>query len=318
MIYLLPHKPSMNISQNFSDTIAQIYIICVYIPIYLQLGRLCLRYKRKPTILWKVNPNFPYGGLICPKSFIVEKFLQKKENNAYFTKTLAIPVSDTLSARINRVQAFIQEEHVAYPLILKPDDGVGGVGLKFVHNKKALESALREIKKDYVAQEYVSWQNEFSIFFIKHPSQKKGKIRSLTRRSTTKKAEEPELIIPGRKIVCEDESNLITAKITNIFNEISNIPWFYFGRFDIRVKDVQKFLTEGKDFTILEVNVWAHSIALHAFDVRYGWTKRYRIFFDQLRYAFQIADQNANVKSPHHQQHFKDFLKKFMGIFNNS
>ena len=158
------------LSQKFSDTIAQIYIICVYIPIYMQLGRLCLRYKRKPTILWKVNPDFPYGGLICPKSLIVEKFLQKKENSNFFTKTLAIPVSDPLSKRISKVETFIEEEHVKYPIILKPDDGIGGVGLKFIHNKKELEKALNEIKKDYVVQEYIGWQNEFSVFFIKHPN----------------------------------------------------------------------------------------------------------------------------------------------------
>ena len=51
----------MNIHQKFSNSIAQIYIICVYLPIYAELGLLCLHYKRKPTILRKVNPTFPYG-----------------------------------------------------------------------------------------------------------------------------------------------------------------------------------------------------------------------------------------------------------------
>ena len=311
-------KFRMNLSQKFSDTIAQIYIICVYIPIYMQIGRLCLRYKRKPTILWKVNPDFPYGGLICPKSLIVEKFLQKEENIDFFTKTLAIPASDDLSQKISKVEKFIQEEHLNYPIILKPDDGIGWVGLKFIDNKKELEKALNEIKKDYVAQEYVPRQDEFSVFFIKHPNQKEWGIWSFTKRYTVKDTEDPELIIPGRRIICSDESELVTQKMEDIFNEISDISWFHFGRFDIRVKDVETFLAEGKGFTILEVNVGAHSIALHAFDRRYGRAKRYRIFFEQLRYAFEIADKNADIQTPYPQQHLKEFLKKFMAIFSNS
>ena len=305
----------MKINQKFSNAIAQIYIICVYIPIYLQLGRLCLRYKRKPTILWKVNPFFPYGGLICPKSLIVDKFLEKKENKAFFTKTLPLSTSDSLEKRISKTEQFIKVENLHYPLIIKPDDGIGGVGVKFINNKKELEIALDGIKKDYVLQEYVAWNDEFSVFFIKHPSHKEGKIWSLTKRYTAKHANDPELIIPGRKIICEDKSHLITPRINQVFNAIADIEWFYFWRFDIRVKDIEKFLSEGKDFTILEVNVWAHSIALHALDKQYGWSKRYKIFYDQLRYAFQIADQNADISWPYPQQSFKEFLKKFVGIF---
>lgn len=265
-----------------------------------------------------MNPDFPYGGLICPKSLIVDKFLQKEGNELFFTKTLPIATSDALAKKISKVEQFMKEEAISYPIILKPDDGIGGVGLKLITNKKELELALSEIKKDYVAQEYVARQNEFSVFFIKHPNQRAWGIWSFTKRYTVKDAEDPELIIPGRRIICKDESELITQKVEDIFNQIGDIPWFHFGRFDIRIKNVETFLKEAKDFTILEVNVGAHSIALHAFDRRYGWTKRYRIFFEQLRYAFEIADHNAEIASPYPKQHFKDFLKKFMGIFNNS
>ena len=305
----------MNIHKRFSNSIAQIYIICVYIPIYIQLGRLCLQYKKRPTILRKVNPKFPYGGLICPKSLIVEKFLEKEENKNYFTKTLALPAENTLQEKIRKVENFIQEYHLHYPIILKPDDGIGGVGLKFIHEKDELNSAISKLKKNYVLQEYISRSNEFSIFFIKQPGELSGRIRSMTRRYSIKKAQDPELMIPERKIICKDESQLVTPAINHIFNTISDIPWFYFGRFDIRVKDVEKFLSEGKDFTILEVNVGAHSIALHAFDKKYGRFKRYRIFFDQLRFAFEIANQNAETLADHPHQNFTEFLKKFIGIF---
>jgi hypothetical protein len=66
----------------------------------------------------------------------------------------------------------------------------------------------------------------------------------------------------------------------------------------------------------MEVNVGAHSIALHAFDRKYGRAQRYKILFNQLKFAFEIARENKHL-SLYPKQNFKEFLQGFARIFKH-
>ena len=235
------------------------------------------------------------------------------EFEKFFCKTLTIYSKDSLDQKIKTTQNFIKQQKLHYPLILKPDDGIGGIGLQFIEDEKKLIESLESLKKDYILQEYVSRPLELSVFFIKHPSQQ-GKIWSITRRYTVKENNEPELMIPTRRIICKDESHLINPILEKRFNALSDIDGFYFGRFDIRVQDMHIFTSQWTWFKIIEVNVGAHSMALHAFDSKYGWMQRYKILSDQLKFAFDIAEKNRSLPWYPHQS-FRDFLQWFLKIF---
>jgi hypothetical protein len=116
-------------------------------------------------------------------------------------------------------------------------------------------------------------------------------------------------MIPTRKIIYKDESALINSVLEKRFESIGDIPGFYFGRFDLRIEDRGKFLSQATGFKIMEVNVGVHSMAIHAFDCKYGWIKRYRILFDQLYLAFAIARANVQVKPSYPDQNLKKFLQ---------
>ena len=306
----------MKIRKNLRNSIYEIYIICLYIPIYIRLFLYCLKHKNSPTILWKVNPTFPYGWLVCKKTTIWEKFQVNKQSfEKFFCKTLTICAKNTYLQKVKKIQIYIKKEKIQYPLILKPDDGVGWIGLWFIENEKSLLTALKTIKKEYILQEYIARPLELSVFFIKYPWQK-GKIRSLTRRYTIKKSDDPELMIPTRRIIYKDESHFITTILEDRFNSISDIDGFYFGRFDIRVKDMNTFISKWAWFKIIEVNVGAHSMALQAFDNKYGWVQRYKIFFNQLKFAFDIAKKNEHTPA-YGKQNVREFIQSFMKIFQN-
>lgn len=305
----------MKIGKSLRGFIYTTYIICFYIPIYLRLFFYCLKYKTKPTILWKLNPWFPYGGLLGTKSSILEKFRHSnQEFERFFCTSCFVRAKDSLTQRKEKVQKFLGN-HAHYPLILKPDDGIGGIGLQYIEDEKTLIVALNAIKKDHILQEYIDRPLELSIFFIKHPG-KEWKIWSITRRYTLKGKDEPELIIPTRKTVCKDESHCINSVLEERFNGLSQVEGFYFGRFDIRVKDMQDFVSQWVWFKIIEVNVGAHSMALHAFDDKYSWSQRYQILFDQLKFAFEIARENANEVT-HPDQNLGEFFQWFFKIFKN-
>jgi hypothetical protein len=175
---------------------------------------------------------------------ILKKFQSHAPGAPFFAQTLLLSSTDTPQKNLKNIEIFIKKHNLHYPLIVKPDDGVGGVGLHFIKDEQELHTVLSSLKKDYVLQEYVSRPHEFAVFYTREPGQARGRIRSITRRYTIKKEQDPELMIPTRKIICKDESHLITPALTEVFNDISKVEGFYFGRFDIRIEDINTFCSQ--------------------------------------------------------------------------
>ncbi|MEI7562254.1 MAG: ATP-grasp domain-containing protein [bacterium] len=104
------------------------------------------------------------------KTTIREHFQVNKEAfDTFFCKTLALSATSTPKQRIQEAHHYIQLHHLHYPLILKPNDGVGGLGLLFIQNTAELNTALQTVQKDYILQEYIPRPLELSVFFVKHP-----------------------------------------------------------------------------------------------------------------------------------------------------
>ena len=86
-------------------------------------------------------------------------------------------------------------------------------------------------------------------------------------------------------------------KLNNVFDHISKqIPGFYYGRYDLRVKNIED-LCEGKNIFIMELNGLTADAA-HIFDPHYKLRDAYKTQIKQCNISFQIAKQNlkAGVK----------------------
>ncbi len=191
-----------------------------------------------------------------------------------------------------------------------------------IQDEPMLISRIDNIQEDFIVQEYIDRKYELGIFYIKYPDKKEGEIRWITNKNIiTRNKKDPKLVIPSNEVIYKDESEKINRELEDIFNAISDIEWFYFGRFDIRVKDMKEFFAKGKDFKILEVNVGAHDIALQAFDPKYNIWERYSILFEQLRIAFAIAKKNVHILPKEtlsqERKEFKKFIEKNIKIFKN-
>jgi hypothetical protein len=68
------------------------------------------------------------------------------------------------------------------------------------------------------------------------------------------------------------------------------IPGFYFGRFDIRFRDLESF-QRGEAFTIIEVN-GAGAEATHIWDPNAELSDAYRTLFEQFAILFRIGNTN--------------------------
>ena len=287
--------------------------IFLYVPMAVLLEKYCIENKVSPAVLLKTNPAFSFSGLICAKTEIFKKFLKKRKNARFFAVMEKIEAKNPTKLRLKKLLKFIKHKRLKYPLIIKPDKGFAGVGLALVKNENHLIRAVSSMEEDYVLQEYSNYPYQMAVFFIRNPGEKRGRIWSLTRISFLNDGDKsPKLIVPSTKRLYSDESRRITPALERIFNDISGIGGFYFGRFDIKVKNINAFIKTGKGFKILEVNVGPNAIALHAFDKKYSIIKQYSILNDQLVYAFNIARKNArHLSHSRLDREFKDFWTKY-------
>jgi len=68
---------------------------------------------------------------------------------------------------------------LAYPIVLKPNQGQRGSGVAVVRSADALERALARSSVDTIVQEYISGP-EFGVFYYRYPAEPAGRIFSIT------------------------------------------------------------------------------------------------------------------------------------------
>lgn len=89
-------------------------------------------------------------------------------------------------------------------------------------------------------------------------------------------------------------NHLISLEMEGVFDEISRqIPGFYFGRFDIKIKNLSDLYT-GENIKIMELN-GANSEPAHIYDPRMPIHKAYSFLFRHWEKLYQISVQNHRL-----------------------
>ena len=91
--------------------------------------------------------------------------------------------------------------------------------------------------------------------------------------------------------IFKDGLHVLTPALSARIDEIAqSLPQYYFGRFDIRFRDLESF-QRGEGFLIVEIN-GAGAEATHIWDADAALSDAYRTLFDQYRILFRIGDIN--------------------------
>ncbi|MGC9451482.1 MAG: VTT domain-containing protein [Oceanipulchritudo sp.] len=134
-----------------------------------------IRYRR-PTLFAAANPCMPHGGFLGEsKSAILESLQGAGE---------ALPQWRRISggdpdSRLRAFREAMKDLALGYPVVLKPDEGQRGAGVKVV---KSEEEAVRWLESTWSAailQEFIPG-SEYGVFYIRRPSEQKGGIFSIT------------------------------------------------------------------------------------------------------------------------------------------
>ncbi len=145
-----------------------------YPPVVIWVAWLALRY-RSATLFTAANPAMPAGGFIG-------------ESKADILDGLAAPqvaryrrLSGSWSAdrQISEVRDFLGQQGLELPVVLKPDAGQRGTGVKIAHSWEEVEEYCRLATMDFLVQEFVPGP-EYGIFYVRSPAQTDGEVFSIT------------------------------------------------------------------------------------------------------------------------------------------
>ena len=145
-----------------------------YAPVVAQWICLGLRYgdMSLPTA---ANPTIETGGLCGEsKSDILDL--------AGETARLWIAPWLVFTAGVDDAVMLANESGFGWPVVLKPDIGCNGTGVKLIANADALRMAIPFYPHGVrlMLQRYVPEQGEAGLFYIRHPGEAHGRVTSLT------------------------------------------------------------------------------------------------------------------------------------------
>jgi membrane protein DedA with SNARE-associated domain len=146
-----------------------------YLPVVPWIVYLMARH-RSATVFTAANPTIPSGGFVGEsKTEILEGLRASGKTVAEY---VALPAGESLLQRLQAAQAF--QATYGFPIVLKPDVGERGSGVRVIRTWQELEGLLGEtLGEAMLLQRYVEGL-EFGVFYYRYPGEEQGRIFAIT------------------------------------------------------------------------------------------------------------------------------------------
>lgn len=145
----------------------------IYIPLSWMWIYLAFR-NRSLYFFNYTNPSISYGGLVmCSKKEIYDLI-----PSGWIPKTLKFKHRES----VKKISSAIEQYQMSFPLVLKPDIGLKGLGVHFIDNYSQLEKEVKNLDSDYLIQEKIPYKNEVGIFYVRYPNEKDGFCTGMVRK----------------------------------------------------------------------------------------------------------------------------------------
>jgi membrane protein DedA with SNARE-associated domain len=155
--------------------------ILFYLPVAIQWILLGI-YHRSITLPTAANPFIEAGGLWGEsKSELLNQIAPKFQNWVASFVTIirsAQNSDDDYALAITK----IDQAGITFPLVVKPDIGWQGYGVRLLQSDTELRSYIASypLNRTIIIQKYVPFFGEAGVFYVRIPGQEKGYIPSLT------------------------------------------------------------------------------------------------------------------------------------------
>jgi membrane protein DedA with SNARE-associated domain len=162
-----------------------------YAPVAAWVAALAVRY-RSLSVLTACNPGIADGGFVGESKF---EILQKLPPEVTIP---AVPLSQgTATRNVESARAAMLLNGWSWPVVIKPDIGQRGTGVRLIRGTRQLEDYLARSHGDLLLQLYHDGPYEAGIFYYRFPEQPHGRIFSITDKQF------PAIIGDGRSTIAE-------------------------------------------------------------------------------------------------------------------
>lgn len=148
-----------------------------YLPVAANYLRLAVRH-RGFTVSTAANPGIFSGGLVGESKWATLSDLQ--QTSPEFTVGTWLIDAPTPQERIRRFDQLRSGRHLDFPLILKPDVGQRGAGVRRVHSASDAHALLAGATGRILLQRLAPGPLEAGIFYYRHPGAPRGRIFAIT------------------------------------------------------------------------------------------------------------------------------------------
>lgn len=144
------------------------------------LWRGLFRY-RNPLLFTASNPAMPHGGVIGERKSTILKGLAGA--GEAIARWEFIPAGE-VDYRWGRLADFRRRLDLGWPLVLKPDAGQRGLGVRIVRSEEEARGALERFAGPLIVQEYIGGR-EYGLFYARVPGEAAGRLISITDKRMT-------------------------------------------------------------------------------------------------------------------------------------
>lgn len=217
------HHKTLSLFEFWPDSIFYTPIVLYWILMGLRYGDL--------SISTAANPRIETGGLCGESKSSILDMAGPTARQAIAPYRIIRNGPDATTA----VLKAMQEMGVTFPIVLKPDIGCNGTGVKLITSLDMLQTVLPLFPAGIalMVQQLITYPLEAGIFYIRHPDESEGRITSLTYK------EAPVLTGDGRSTLRE----LIMSD-----PRMSQVPQLYLPRIQGRETDI---LPEGDTLSLV-------------------------------------------------------------------
>jgi hypothetical protein len=117
------------------------------------------------------NPGILMGGMFGESKFEV----MEKVPESVKPKTILLRLPVTMEETLDQMK----EAGLTFPVIFKPDLGERGWMVKKINDAHDIVGYLKEIKINFIAQEFVDLPLEFGVYYRRYPHERAGVVTSI-------------------------------------------------------------------------------------------------------------------------------------------
>jgi membrane protein DedA with SNARE-associated domain len=306
-----------------------------YAPVVLYIFLLAIKH-RSLTVFTAANPAMPAGGFKGESKSDIYRNLQRSPSAAgHLLRFARISAQSKTDVKIDAALAFIRDNDLNFPIVLKPDAGERGRDVNIIRSESELRQFIGLADADLILQEFAPGP-EFGIFYYRYPNSGRGHIFSITEKrfptvTGDGVSDLEKLILKDPRAVCLakkylDQNRDRLQMIPNAGEEIELVEigthsrgaiFLDGGRLKTSVLEekIDDICRGMEGFYFGRFDVRANSLddlrrgenfrlielngvtseSTNIYDPRYSLFDAYRILFRQWRIAFEIASMNVEM-----------------------